>query len=109
MIAKLKRKRPDDIGYAVGWLCGALFITAPIAAAVYLYLHRRRPAIQAAMIGVISLLCIIGIRALMIASGIQHKPTEWNGLNALVFAVVPSIATWIVTTLAWPSAGKHRK
>jgi hypothetical protein len=105
----MKRKQPDNISFVIGWLCGAVFVAFPVVAIVYLFLRRTRPAVQAAMIGVIAFPCIIGVRAAMLAAGVQHKPLPWMGLNGLVFLVVPSFATAIAAAIPWPGiAGGHR-
>jgi len=106
----MKRKQTDNnIDYVIGWLCGAVFLVAPVAAVVYLLRHRWRPAFQAAMICVMSLLCIIGARALMLAVGVRHKRFEWIGLNVLVFLVFPSVATSIASAISWPRQSGSRK
>lgn len=98
----MKRTQADNIDYVVGWLCGAVFLVAPLAVAVYLLRHRWRSAFQAGVICVISLPCIIGARALMIAVGVQHKRLVWIALNVLVFLVFPLLATVIASNLPWP-------
>ena len=98
----MKGKQPDNIHFAIGWLCGAVLFAAPFAAVAYLFLRRARPAFQAVLIGAVSLPCIIGARALMIASGVPHRQVEWIGLNGLVFLVVPSVATAITSAISWP-------
>ncbi len=105
----MKRNQVDNINYAIGWLCGAVFLVAPVAAVVYLLQHRHRPALQAAMIGVVSLPLIVGARALMLAAGVQHKRIAWIGINALVFLVLPLLTTGIVTWLAWPRRSERRR
>lgn len=105
----MKRTQADNINYAVGWLCGAVFLAAPVAAVVYLLRHRRRPAVQAAMIGAVSLPSIVGARALMLAAGVQHKRVEWIGMNTLMFLVLPLLATAVVMGIPWPRPGGERR
>jgi len=104
----MKRQQPDNLNYVIGWLCGAVCFAAPLVAIVYLVLHRRRPAIQAVMIGIVSLACIVGARALMLAAGVQHKRVEWIGLNVLLFLAVPSFATLIASAISWPPPAPAR-
>jgi predicted anti-sigma-YlaC factor YlaD len=98
----MKRKQTNNIDYVTGWLCGAVFVVTPVVAVLYLLRHRWRPAFQAGVIGVTSLLFIIAARALMLAVGVQHKRFEWIGLNVLVFLVIPSVATAVVSAISWP-------
>jgi hypothetical protein len=105
----MKRKQTDNIDYVIGWLCGAVFLVTPVVAVVYLFRHRWRPAFQAAIICAMSLLCIIGARALMLAVGVQHKRFEWIGLNVLVFLVFPSVATSIASAISWPRQSGSRE
>ncbi len=105
----MKQKQPDNINFVIGWLCGAVFVAFPLVAIVYLCLRRTRPAFQAAMIGVIAFLCILGARAAMLAAGVQHKPLPRIGLSGLLFLVVPSLATAIASAISWPgTTGGHR-
>jgi uncharacterized membrane protein len=98
----MKHRQVDNINYVIGWLCGAAFLAAPVVAAVYLLRHRRRPALQALMICVMALPCIIGTHAVMIAGGIQHRRFAWIGLNVLVFLMFPLLATGITAAMPWP-------
>jgi DUF1365 family protein len=100
----MKRENADNINSVIGWLCGAVFLVAPVAALAYALRRRWRPAFQAAMICVISLSCIVGARARMLAAGVQHKRPEWIGLNLLVLVVVPLLAMAIAWAISWPSS-----
>jgi hypothetical protein len=100
----MKRDQADDIEYLLGWFCGAVFIGAPVAAIVYLFQHRRRSAFQAILIGAISLACIVGARALMLATGGQHRRSLWTGLNIVAFVVFPTLALVFARAIPWPHA-----
>jgi hypothetical protein len=100
----MKRNQIDNIDYLIGWLCGAVFVVAPVVAIVYLRQHRWRPAFQAGLICIISLSCIIGARALVLAAGAQGKRFVWIGINSAAFLIFPLIATAIASSISWPRA-----
>lgn len=98
----MERDHEDNIHWGIGWVCGAIFLAAPIVMLLYLLRHRRRPAIQAALVCVVSLPFIIGVRALMLTLGVQHNRSQWTGLNALVLIVFPLLATRAAWMIPWP-------
>lgn len=101
----MKRDQGDNINSVIGWLCGAIFLLAPVVALVYVFQQRWRPAFQACMICAMSLSGIIGVRALMLARGVQHQRFAWPCLNLLALLVIPLLAMGIASVIPWP----HRK
>jgi hypothetical protein len=98
----MKHAQVDNIGNAIGWLCGAVFLLAPVVALVYAFRQRWRPAFQAGAICALSLPSLVGVRALMIAQGLQHRRSEWLGLNMLALLVIPLLATRLAAAIPWP-------
>ena len=104
----MRRKNADNISSVIGWLCGAVFLVAPVAALAYALRRRWRPAFQAAMICVMSLPCIVVVRDRMLAAGVQRKRAEWIAINLLVLVVVPFLAMAFVWAISWPPARVRR-
>jgi hypothetical protein len=104
----MKREQTANINYALGWLCGAVFLAAPVIVVIYLFRRKRRLAFQAGIIFAIALPSIIGSRALMLVAGMQRNRAEWLALNVLVLVVFPLIATAVARAISWPrSDGAH--
>ena len=104
----MPRQQEDNIHYAIGWFCGAVFPAAPIVALVYLLRHRPRLAFQAMMTCVVALPFIIGARALMLSAGLQRKPAQWVPLNVLILIAFPLLATRFARALHSPRTGAIR-
>jgi hypothetical protein len=94
----------DNLTYPIGWLCGAFSVLAPVVAAIYLIQRKRRKAFQAILIAVLALLCLIGVRALLIRAGIRSRPGEWLVLNIASLIVLPLATVWLTRRIRWPSA-----
>lgn len=82
----------ENIGYGIAWLCGAVFLAAPVVIAAYLLRHRGHKAFQCFVVATLSFTSILMARALMLSAGLQSNGSRWLLANLAVMTVSSAVA-----------------
>jgi hypothetical protein len=96
----------DDIGYVLGWLCGASLLVGAIVAVVYLTQSSPRKAFQAIALPIAELAWVFGVLGLALWADPKAKSAAEAISVAIWFggmALLPILGVYVLRKVSWPA------